>query len=482
MKEKILKGILSFFVIMFCCTLTARGAASVTVAKVMTEEMKRGKLTKSFSGSGEIVAGDKNFQSLPEGQKVARILVSAGSEIKKGQPVVQLDLSYLEQQMAKKNREIEKMKLTLLQQEIEENGSARVPATAQAELALTEAQSNLEAAEQNCAQAEADYEAYAQQKENTVQAEDGAEEEGAAEEAAVQTLTGEAAGVQTAAEENVSGQMVLEGYTAQEFIQQKERLDAAAAEVETAKRAYEQAQQAYNLAQQEETAQQANEATQRERARLSGAAAQLDMEALLEESGRLEQLQKAKGIVTAQSDGILELVQTQEGALTTGTEQIILQTGSVEACGVLPPGQTAVAEVGDEVQIRIQGDTQSLPVSIGRFGKDQDGNNVWYGKIEGGYRAGTAFSYEYSESSPHYYESLIPLGALHEERGMAYVLTAEVRPGILGESYVAVKIPVTVLEKDGENAAIQTTLSREARIITQSGKYVKEGDRVRLSN
>lgn len=252
--------------------------------------------------------------------------------------------------------------------------------------------------------------------------------------------------------------------------------------MEAAQRAYEQEQQAYNLAQQEEEAQQANEAAQQERARLSGEAAQLDMEALLEEYGRLEQLQKAKGIVTAQSDGILESVQTQEGALTTGTEQIILQTGSVEACGVLPPGQTAVAEVGDEVQIQIQGDTQSIPVSIGRFGKNQDGNSVWYGKLEGGYRAGTAFSYEYSESSPHYYESLIPLGALHEEQRMTYVLTAEVRPGVLGERYVAVKIPVTVLEKDGENAAIQTTLSREARIITQSGKYVKEGDRVRLSN
>ncbi len=62
------------------------------------------------------------------------------------------------------------------------------------------------------------------------------------------------------------------------------------------------------------------------------------------------------------------------------------------------------------------------------------------------------------------------------------MLTAEVRAGILGENYVAVKVPVTVLEKDDENAAIQTSLPKEARIITQSGKYVKEGDRVRLNN
>ena len=37
MKRKILNIILSFFMVMLCCTLIARGAASLTVAKVKTE-------------------------------------------------------------------------------------------------------------------------------------------------------------------------------------------------------------------------------------------------------------------------------------------------------------------------------------------------------------------------------------------------------------------------------------------------------------
>ena len=41
MKRKILKIILSFFITMICCTLIARGAASMTVAKVKTEGARK---------------------------------------------------------------------------------------------------------------------------------------------------------------------------------------------------------------------------------------------------------------------------------------------------------------------------------------------------------------------------------------------------------------------------------------------------------
>ena len=55
------------------------------------------------------------------------------------------------------------------------------------------------------------------------------------------------------------------------------------------------------------------------------------------------------------------------------------------------------------------------------------------------------------------------------------------KPGILGESYTAVKVNVTVLEKDDYSVAVETNLPKDAKIITESSKYVKEGDRVRLS-
>lgn len=406
MRKKILKSIVSFFIVMFCCTLIARGAASMTVAKVTTDSIKKGRLTQRFQGSGKIVAGDRAFQSLPQGQKVARILVTMGSEVKKDQPVVQLDLDYLQERIKEKSREIEKTRLLIQQQEIEGKASARVPATEQAKLTLNQAAEQLEKAKQGHDQAEA-----------------------------------------AAAEES-----------------------------------YKQAQQAYALAQKEEAAQQANEAARKATSDLSKQSTQLELEGLQEELGKLEEIEAAEGIVAARTEGILESVGAVEGALTTGTEQIIMETGAIEACGILSSDQIGTVKAGDEMQIRVQGEPQSLSVKMERFGNDKDGNSLWFGKVDGAYRTGTEFSYEYSKKSENNFEKLIPLSALHEAQGTEYVLIAEIRSGILGDVYTAVKIPVTVLEKDDENAAVQTSLSEDALIITQSNKYVKEGDRVRLSN
>ena len=416
MKEKIVKSIVSFFIIMFCCTLIARGASSTTVAKVTTDRMKKGSLTQRFQGNGKITAGDRAFQSLPEGQKAARILVTAGTEVKRDQPIVQLDLVYLQERIKEKKREIEKTQILLQQQEIDGKASARVPATEQANLSLQEAENSLETAKQNYAQAEAEYK------------------------------------------------------------------DAAAADLAAAEQSYKQAQQAYELAQKEEAAIQSNEAVRKASSDLSRKGTQLELEKLQEELGRLEQIKEAEGIVSAQTDGVLESVGAVEGSILMGTEQIIMETGAIEACGILPSEQIGTVKAGDEIQIRVQGEPQSLSVKIERFGNDKDGNSLWFGNVDGAYRTGTEFSYEYSKISENKFEKLIPLSALHEAQGTTYVLIAEIRSGILGDAYTAVKIPVTVLEKDDENAAVQTSLSEDALIITLSNKYVKEGDRVRLNN
>ena len=60
------------------------------------------------------------------------------------------------------------------------------------------------------------------------------------------------------------------------------------------------------------------------------------------------------------------------------------------------------------------------------------------------------------------------------------MLTAEVRDGILGKVYTAVSVPVTVLDKDDKNAAVKSAIGRNSLIITESSKYVEEGNQVRL--
>ncbi len=51
---------------------------------------------------------------------------------------------------------------------------------------------------------------------------------------------------------------------------------------------------------------------------------------------------------------------------------------------------------------------------------------------------------------------------------------------MLGTIQTAKRVPVTVLEKDGEKAAVTSILREEDKLITASEKYVQEGDRVRI--
>ena len=51
---------------------------------------------------------------------------------------------------------------------------------------------------------------------------------------------------------------------------------------------------------------------------------------------------------------------------------------------------------------------------------------------------------------------------------------------MLGRVQTARRVPVTVLEKDAQKAAVTSTLQGTDQIIVSSEKYVEEGDRVRI--
>lgn len=413
----------SFLIAMLFCTLAARGAASLTVAKVKAEEPGRGPLVQRFQGTGNLVLEEREFQSLPEEQKVERVLVKPGSDVKKGDKLIRLDLDYLEEQIKTQEREIEMKQLALEQQELSGKPEARLSAAAQAKMDLETAKDEL-----------------ARAKENT-----------------------------------------------------------ATEEIEAAKKAYEQAKKAYNLAAQEEKNTQKNENV---RSRISGLeqkSTKLEIEAMTEKLDKLKKIKKEKGIVTAKKDGMLSSVGVSEGMITTGTEQIVLECGGLKARGILPEEALGSVEAGDEISIQVQGETRKTVLKIERLEQEtskqgEEGQGVpgtegtegnmqifWYGEVEkDSRRPGTAFTYEYSKKSSGSYDSLIPLSALHEANQTAYVLIAQIRSGILGEGYEAVKVPVTVIGKDMDNAAVEISFPEGALVIGQSNKYVKEGDRVRL--
>lgn len=156
----------SFLIAMLFCTLVARGAASLTVAKVKAEEPGRGPLVQRFQGTGNLVLEEREFQFLPEEQKVERVLVKPGSDVKKGDKLIRLDLDYLEEQIKTQEREIEMKQLALEQQELSGKPEARLSAAAQAKMDLETAKDELARAKENTAaeEVEAAKKAYEQAK------------------------------------------------------------------------------------------------------------------------------------------------------------------------------------------------------------------------------------------------------------------------------------------------------------------------------
>lgn len=82
------------------------------------------------------------------------------------------------------------------------------------------------------------------------------------------------------------------------------------------------------------------------------------------------------------------------------------------------------------------------------------------------------------------YTCVVPLSAVHEESGETFVYAVKTKPSPLGDRYIAVKVPVTVLAKDDTSAALDPAAlsAYGSAVISESNdKSFKSGDQVRIA-
>ena len=447
MKEKILKMILAFFVVMAGCTFAARSADSLTVPKVKTTRLKKGELTEKFEGNGEVVSRDQKAISIPENQKISDILVQPGTEVEAGTPLVSLDVSYLDDQIQKKQRAVQKAELQMEQKKLEGKGEPRTPLTSQPEI-------DMNAARDAFVQTQKNYQKAVDAFNNYANAHPGGTEE-----------------------------------EQQEAEQKKEELqDQIQAQEETmntANSTYQQSIKSYHLAEQQEAEVKKDEKNKKQGNYLAVQEAQVDVDEQKEELTKLTAIKDGGAMIKAEMKGIMASTDLTEGIITTGSEQLALYTEDLEVYGVIPDDKIGKIEKGDEIETRISGTADSVSLNVDRIARKKEEDNirtVWYAPLDQGtYQIGTTVTYDYKKKLDISYDSMVPITALRESEGNAYVLTAGKKSGILGNSYTAVKVSAVLVDKDDENAALQINLPEDARIITESNKYVKEGDRVRLT-
>ena len=454
--------IAGFLVIMAAGGVISRAAASMLVAQVGVEKVGRGKLSYSYDGSGTVVTVQQDQIFLWPDQQVEWV-AEPGSTVKAGERLVQFRKEYLQQSIDKKQAELNQLELQVSQQQVSAREPARVPATAGAGQTLSEAQLELQTAQQKAAEAEAAYNQFINSA--VPDGEDGEDDD-----------------------IRMSKQQELEA-----------ALQEANAGVQAAQQAVNQAQNAYELARQEDAAQNTNAANAAQAALLGAEAAQVQVEQARKELERLLSYQAADSKICAVSDCIVLQVGVQAGAVTTGSEIFVTGSGGFQLKGVVKAEDREKLKTGAEVGVQLAaGKKKTVKIeSIGMetgetagAGSGDDAAGQGASSMQTFWRAplpentnvggGEQFTWSIETSSEKEYDQIIPLSALREDANEAYCLVLSEEDRMLGTLQTAKRVPVTVLEKDAKSAAITSTLTNTDQVIVSSEKYVVEGDRVRL--
>lgn len=518
-KRMAAKAFAVFFIFMAAAGGVSRAAASMTVPLADTRTYQSGRLNLDLTGTAVADTREETLVSLDKDQRILWI-ANTGTQVETGETVVQYDTKYLQKSIEEKQAEVKKLELSLEQARIQGEPQKRVAACDSAARAL-------ELANQGLAQAQSDYDkvwndsqnaqyqaqsnydgsvaqagqdrdhAYSQAQELENQAQE-AEDQGKTEEA--QSLYGEAETVRQEADQvyETSISQAQAEYEAA-CSQAQDMLSQSESALEAQKQVQAQAQDAYTSAQEEDAAAAANDQKSREESSYNQQSIQVDLDQAKKELSQMEKLWQAQGLVPAAEDGVVIGGNVETGGITDDSSYLLLGTGSLRVKGSLQLQDLEKVEPEDTVDITVSGQGKKLQGKITQtgaegtgqqaeggsgsenIGKDQANGGYFYADIEDGALSwGTQVSYSIHKQSNSSYEMLIPLSAVRQDSQGTYCLIAEARDTVLGTEYQAVRINITVEDKDSTQAAVTGNLGQEDLIISGSTKDITEGDKVRL--
>ncbi len=227
----------------------------------------------------------------------------------------------------------------------------------------------------------------------------------------------------------------------------------------------------------------AGEAAAREMSVLKQESMKLDMEEIQKKQRKIEEFIDSKGQIKAPVDGVVVDTGLQAGDRLQDGRQLRLAVGGLEMKAQIDR-ETAGAGLlkkGAMMQVKLAGQSKNVETEVEDLNHlAEDGKiQVTAGMPEGQGRLGDLVSFTANIESG-IYPCVIPIEALREDNEGYYCLAAEPEKTILGEELKAVRIQVDVLEKSSSAAAVSGPVTKEMKLITESGKPVSEGDRVRV--
>ena len=209
---------------------------------------------------------------------------------------------------------------------------------------------------------------------------------------------------------------------------------------------------------------------------------EMDIQNKEEAVAEIKNILKNEGKVTSPVTGVLVENGIVLGNRITVADRVCFALSNYGFEAKVTKDEVKHLAVGDEMIVQVGDSKEELSITLENITpEDAEGKITIKGIMpKGNYSVGTPVSFKVSKQSKQY-RNTIPIQALRmDANNKTYVLITEETNTILGNELTALRMDVTVLEKDYTIAAIENGLSDN--IIVSSNKNIKEGDRVRLND
>lgn len=201
----------------------------------------------------------------------------------------------------------------------------------------------------------------------------------------------------------------------------------------------------------------------------------------------LQKLVESNYTLTAPHAGSVEKCAAVSGQTTDGLPIVTLSTsdqGWIFECSVSSKEAKMLAE-GEKVMISwtYQNQEQRQEFSISELSPpNEEGNSTVRVKMtDVKCRNGQSAKLNYTATSVNY-DSILPLSALRTDQQGDFILLLTSSVGVLGKSYTAERLAVTVLDKNTEKMAVEGAFSSDDAIVISASRNISAGDRARLAS
>lgn len=206
---------------------------------------------------------------------------------------------------------------------------------------------------------------------------------------------------------------------------------------------------------------------------------------IAEKQCALAQLQKTKeqeGKIVAQTDATVSKILLTAGDRTTETAAFLLADLSEGArfTTEISKEDAKYVVVGDVVTLKVNDKSYEDMTVLSTETNEDSSVRVTVYVPKKTISIGTHASMEIEQTSEKYATTL-PLTAIHAEQSKYFVYVLEKEDTVLGEETVARKVNVSIVEKNGEYAALSDgSLSEDDSVIVESDTMLANGEKVRL--